>query len=115
MSRKFIPSVLLAAAFMMLLVSSLPAVQADSSTQALNSYEKNSGDPYIRDGKYVGDPRFGQYDPYDPTYFHSLRWLVYLLIISLPIAPTEPPSLPDRVSAPIPQQMPPPAAAAEKN
>jgi hypothetical protein len=34
----------------------------------------------------------GRYDPYDPTYFNSLRWLVYALILFLPFSPPQPPN-----------------------
>ena len=36
-------------------------------------------------------PASGRYDPNDPVYFNSLRWLIYALISFLPFSPSPDP------------------------
>jgi hypothetical protein len=67
--------------------------QAETATPSSRSYDANSLKELDgNDGTLSNDPNPNRYDPNNPSYFNSLRWLVYALILFLPFTPPRTPS-----------------------
>lgn len=77
-----------------MLFGPLSEAQAEISTPASKTYSSKTAQPLDgKDGLIPKDRNSGRYDPNNPAYFNSLRWLVYALILFLPFSPS-------RVSSP---------------
>lgn len=89
-----------------LLTSSLPSAHANRS----EAYLENRISEKIPPDKVTVDP-YQQMLNEDPQHYISLRWMVYMLILFLPIAPPQTPDLPP---TPATQTPPPQSVVGEK-